>query len=122
MDPHQAYLSMKLAQAAGVSVPVNAVPVIAIPSEPGDVSLVLVFSDVPGTSGPVASALNGSTIMSLNDQVSHVKKALLGTSTSGHVQVTISDDALSSSTITCENDGLHVYVKLAMTAFGSYVK
>ena len=71
----------------------------------------------------VASALNGSTIMSLNDQVNRVKKALLGTSNSGHVQVTISDDALNSSMITCENDDLlHVYVKLAMTAFGSYVK
>jgi hypothetical protein len=121
IEPHQAYMTLKLRQRDGNTLSVNAIPIIPIPEQEGDVSLTLIFADVPGApSGSSLSALNGSYTVSLADKVAALKSALQGSFEAGNLKLVIPQVGLDGVTLVCESDGLHAYVNINAPVFANW--
>lgn len=120
IDPHQAYMTLKLRQHDGNTLSVNAIPIVPIPEQEGDLSLTLVFADVPGLPPPSSiSALNGSYTVSLAGQVAALKSALQGSFEARDFKLLIPQVGLDGVTLTCESDGLHAYLNVNAPVFAN---
>lgn len=120
IEPHQAYMTLKLRVQGGTQ-SVNAIPIVQIPAEEGDISATLIFADIPDApAGSSVSALNGSYTTNLKDQIREAKNALRGTFQSGKFTLTVPEPTMNGVTIVCEKDGMHAYVDVSTAAFGRW--
>lgn len=121
IEPHQAYMTLKLRQRDGNTLSVNAIPIVPIPEQEGDLSLTLIFADVLGApASSSVSALNGSYSVSLAEQATALKSALQGSFEAGDFKILIPQVGLDGVTLTCESDGLHAYLNVNAPVFANW--
>ena len=120
-EPHEAYMTVKLHKTSGESISLNAVPIVPIPAEPGNVAVELVFTDIPGAPNSTdKSYLNGAYTKDLTDEVASLKKGLQGPHANGKFTLNVLNVSLAELFMTSDSDGLHNYFVMRLTANGNY--
>jgi hypothetical protein len=103
-------MTVKLHKSSGDVISVNAVPIVPIPAEEGDVSVELVFTDIEGAPGGTdRSYLNGAYAKDVTEQANLLKKAMKGAHVKGKFTLNVQDVSLEDLFMTCDSDGLHNY-------------
>lgn len=122
IEPHQAYMKMTLHRTDGSTVNLNAVPIIPIPLDQGDISVQLVFSKVDGAvSGPEMSDLQASYSQDLKSTVKEFHDRLVGDYKSGSLDFKVLDASWKEVSIVCAPEGLHDFVTMSFVTTSTLV-